>query len=46
MVGYSAGFSIFKADGNIYLADGIVENPGSPLTNPKSYIAIYKIARN
>jgi hypothetical protein len=46
MVGYSAGFSIFKAGGNIYLADGIVENPGSPLTNPKSYIAIYKIARN
>jgi len=44
MSGYSAGFSIFKTGGNFYLADGIVENPGSPLTNPKSYIAIYKIA--
>ncbi len=46
MAGYSAGFSIFKDGGNIYLADGVVENPGSPLTNPKSYIAIYKVARN
>ncbi len=46
MAGYSAGFSIFKVGGNVYLADGIVENPGSPLTNPKSYIAIYKVARN
>ncbi len=46
MAGYSAGFSIFKVGGNVYLADGVVENPGSPLTNPKSYIAIYKVARN
>ena len=46
MAGYSAGFSIFKVGGNVYLADGIVENPGSPLTNPKSYIAIYKVERN
>jgi len=43
--GYSAGFSIFKSGKNIYLADGVVENPGSPLTTPKSCIAIYKIAR-
>lgn len=43
--GYSAGFSIFKDGKNIYLADGIVSNPGSAFTNPKSYIAIYKIAR-
>ena len=46
MAGYSAGFSIFKFGGNVYLADGIVENPGSPLANPKSYIAIYKVERN
>ncbi|MHB1545551.1 MAG: hypothetical protein ACYCSB_08710 [bacterium] len=45
VVGYSAGFSIFRAGRNVYLADGIVENPGSPLTSPKSYIAIYKVAR-
>ncbi len=46
MAGYSAGFSIFKDGGNVYLADGVVENPGSPLTSPKSYIAIYKVARS
>ncbi|MHB1661386.1 MAG: hypothetical protein ACYCTD_04730 [bacterium] len=44
VVGYSAGFSIFTEGKNVYLADGVVENPGSSLTNPKSYIAIYKIA--
>ena len=44
MAGYSAGFSIFKDGGNVYLAEGVVENSGSPLTNPKSYIAIYKVA--
>ena len=43
--GFSAGFSIFKEGKNVYLADGIVANPGSALTNPKSYIAIYKIAQ-
>ena len=44
MAGYSSGFSIFKDGGNVYLAEGVVENSGSPLTNPKSYIAIYKVA--
>ncbi|MHB8232360.1 MAG: hypothetical protein ACYDDB_05620 [bacterium] len=43
VAGYSAGFSIFKEGKNVYLADGIVENPGSAFTTPKSYIAIYKI---
>ncbi len=45
VVGYSAGFSLFRKGKDIYLADGVVENPGSPLTEAKSYIAIYKIAR-
>jgi hypothetical protein len=45
VVGYSAGFSIFKENGIVYLADGIVENAGSPVTNPKSYIAIYKVEK-
>ncbi|MGC8554157.1 MAG: hypothetical protein ACP5NA_01515 [Candidatus Acidulodesulfobacterium sp.] len=44
VVGYSAGFSVFKENGSTYIADGIVENPGSPLTSPKSYIAIYNIS--
>ncbi len=44
VAGYSAGFSIFKVGKNIYLADGIVANSGSPFTSPKSYIAIYNIA--
>ena len=44
VTGYSAAFSIFKSGRNVYLADGVVENPGSPLTNPKSYIAIYRIS--
>ena len=44
VVGYSAGFSVFKENGSTYIADGIVENPGSPVTSPKSYIAIYNIS--
>ncbi len=44
VVGYSAGFSIFKVNGSTYIADGIVENPGSPITSPKSYIAIYNVS--
>ncbi len=44
VVGYSAGFSVFKENGSTYIADGIVENPGSPLTSPKSYIAIYNVS--
>ena len=44
VVGYSAGFSVFNENGITYIADGIVENPGSPVTSPKSYIAIYNIS--
>jgi hypothetical protein len=44
VVGYSAGFSVFNENGITYIADGIVENPGSPITSPKSYIAIYNIS--
>lgn len=43
VAGYSAGFSIFRANKSVYLADGIVEDPGSMFTKPKSYIIIYKI---
>ena len=45
VVGYVAGFSIFKEGGSVYLSDGVVENPGSPFTKPKSYIAIYKLEK-
>ena len=44
VVGYSAGFSIFKLNKKIYLANAIVENPGSMFSKPKSYIAIYKLS--
>ena len=44
VVGYSAGFSVFKENGATYIADGIVETPGSPITSPKSYIAIYNVS--
>ncbi|MCL6119984.1 MAG: hypothetical protein M0Z57_03585 [Deltaproteobacteria bacterium] len=44
VVGYSAGFSVFKENGATYLADAIVENPGTPFKSPKSYIAIYNIS--
>lgn len=45
VTGYIAGFSIFEKNGYSYLADGVVENPGSPLTEPKSYIAVYKLGK-
>lgn len=44
VVGYSAGFSIFKLNKKTYLANAIVENPGSMFSKPKSYIAIYKLS--
>ncbi len=43
IAGYSAGFSIFRINKSVYLADGIVKNPGSVFTKPKSCIVIYKI---
>ncbi|MHB1665483.1 MAG: hypothetical protein ACYCT7_09540 [bacterium] len=44
VMGYSAGFSIFKFNKKTYLADAIVENSGSMFSKPKSYIAIYKLS--
>ncbi|MHB1647002.1 MAG: hypothetical protein EVG15_10650 [Candidatus Acididesulfobacter diazotrophicus] len=44
VVGYSAGFSIFKFNKKTYLANAIVENSGSMFSKPKSYIALYKLS--
>ena len=44
VVGYSAGFSIFKLNKKTYLANAVVESSGSMFSKPKSYIAIYKLS--
>jgi hypothetical protein len=43
VAGYSAGFSIFKVKGNVYLADAIIASSGSAFTKSTSYIIIYRI---
>lgn len=44
VAGYSAGFSIFKTNGIVYVADAIIANQGTMFTKPESYILIYKIS--
>ncbi len=44
VVGYSAGFSIFKLNKKTYLANAVVESSGSMFSKPESYIAIYKLS--
>ncbi len=44
VVGYSAGFSFIELNKKTYLANAVVESPGSMFAEPKSYIVIYKLS--